>query len=211
MNICIAEHQFFILKGIEKVLCENLKCTITKVVQSSEELYSISFDTESEILILDIDMPGLNAVNTIERILNDFPEVKILALSDIETEDKIKNAMQAGAAGFVLTHSSGNELVTAIEEIYGGNQYLCENALSVLVKKKNDSLRKSPANTELSKRELQVLELICRELTNRAIADRLGISVRTVDSHRRNILRKTGSRNTAGMVSYAFKKRICKP
>lgn len=211
MNICIAEHHFFILEGIKSVLCENTKCTIIKVVQSSEEVESISFNREADILILDLDMPGLDVGKTVERILFDIPEIKILAMSDIEDEKLVKDAMQAGATGFIFMKSGGDELVSAIEEIYGGNQYLCENALSLLVKNNDSTVKKSPADGELTNRELQVLELICSEFTNREIAERLGISVRTVDSHRRNILRKTGSNNTAGMVRYAFKRRICRP
>ena len=112
--------------------------------------------------------------------------------------------MQAGASGYIFKKRGADELIKAVKEVNSGNQYLCNDTIELLVEgKKFRSTNKRAA--DLTERELQVLQLICREYINREIAEELGISVRTVDAHRRNVLQKTGAKNTAGLVKFAIK------
>ncbi len=208
LNVLIAVHHKIVRDGITKILSEEANINVIGTAKNKEEL--CPYDSKGDkidVVVLDIDIPELDSLNTVTRILQDHPNTHILAMSDNEDLQQIKDVMQAGASGYILKKRGAEELIKAIKEVYSGNQFLCNDSIAFLIEGEQVQST-SDRVADLTKRELQVLQLICREQINREIAEELGISVRTVDSHRRNLLQKTGVKNTAGLVKFAIKNNL---
>jgi DNA-binding NarL/FixJ family response regulator len=208
VNILIAVHHEIVRDGITKILSEDVEINVIGTAKNKEEL--CTYEPEGvniDIVVLDIDIPNLDPLNTITKILRDHLDTHILAMSDEEDPRRVKDVMQAGASGYILKKRGAEELIKAIKEVYSGNQYLCNDTIESLIE--GEEVRSTSERiTDLTERELQVLQLICREQINREIAEELGISVRTVDAHRRNLMQKTGVKNTAGLVKFAIKNNL---
>jgi DNA-binding NarL/FixJ family response regulator len=144
------------------------------------------------------------------QIKEKFPDVKVLALTMSNDDLHIRQMIQAGASGYIMKSAGRSELKEAILSIMNGKHYFSDEAthsiMMDLVKGKGKA--SSSEVVHITDRELEILELIIKEYTNQEIAEKLYISSRTVDAHRRNLLQKTGARNTAGLVKYAFQHNI---
>jgi DNA-binding NarL/FixJ family response regulator len=160
-----------------------------------------------DIVFMDIEMPGLGGVETTRQATQQFPGLRIIALSMYGDDDYHYRMIEAGARGFLLKNSEIQEVEAAIQEVMQGNTHFSAAILAGLIR--NLSRKKEKRSQEvLTDRETEILLHICKGLSNQEIADTLFVSKRTVDKHRENILLKTGSRNTAGLVMYAIRNGI---
>ena len=207
MKVLIAIHHQIVRDGIARILADDPEITVSGTAENREQLCSLDSKKDIDVVIMDLDIPNLDAIAAVEKVRKDHSDTRILAISDDEERRRIKSILQAGASGFICKKRSADELIQASKEIYNGNQYLCDAAISLLVSEDSSS-EPVKQDADLTAREQEVLELICEEYTNREIADKLGISVRTVDAHRRNLLQKTGVKNTAGLVKFAIRHRL---
>jgi DNA-binding NarL/FixJ family response regulator len=157
-------------------------------------------------------MPVMNGIDCTHEITKIYPQIKVLALTMLDESEHIKNMLGAGAKGYILKNSGKEELVQAIKSVMAGQNYFSNEVKDMImmemVKKKSTPGKIIGEKVPLTPRELDVLELILKEFTNQEIADKLFISVRTVDAHRRNLLEKTGARNTAGLVRFALENHL---
>jgi DNA-binding NarL/FixJ family response regulator len=159
------------------------------------------------IVFMDINMQGINGIEATRSALLLYPDLRIIALSMYSDEAYYTKMIEAGVKGFILKNSGIREVEAAVSQVSAGFNYVSQEILSSLMK--NINRASEPARTfALSEREEKVLVHICKGLSNQEIADLLHISKRTVDKHRENILLKTDSRNTAGLVIYAIKNGI---
>ncbi|ADR21173.1 DNA-binding response regulator [Marivirga tractuosa] len=158
---------------------------------------------EVDIMLTDISMPEMNGVELATEVNKSFPSVKIIALTMIKDSQYVKQMLQAGASGYLLKNAREKEIVDAVKTVYNGESYYAQEATKAIMdfmsKKKQDS-----DVVAISKREKEVLRLIIDELSNQEIADKLFISIRTVEAHKRNLMEKTGSKTLAGLVKYAI-------
>ena len=209
MKILIAVHYQIVRDGLTRILTDDPEITVSETAHSQEQLCAFLANNEIDVVIVDLDMPELDEIDTVSEVNSNYSDSHILAISNDAKAARIKSVLQAGASGFICKKRSADELIEASKEIYNGNQYLCDESISLLINE-NEDISSEPAGTtaDLTEREKEVLELICEEYINREIADQLGISVRTVDAHRRNLLQKTGAKNTAGLVKFAIKHRL---
>lgn len=156
-----------------------------------------------DIILLDINMEGLNGIDTCKLLQKEYPEGKIIAISMHKESSLIKLMLNNGAKGYVLKNAGQDEVITAIKTVYEGKLYLGDIVNDIIIKSLTNSEQSkhitNPFPT-LSRREKEVLALILKEYTTQEIADELFISFGTVETHRRNMLVKTGARNTAGLV-----------
>lgn len=154
-----------------------------------------------DVVIMDIRMPGINGVETSQIILKQQPELKILFFSLYDNPEYVAHALEMGASGYILKDTSNKIFLHAIRTVYQGKFYFIGDVTDVLVKKYLDLQKvhgnKAQANTEisLSKREEQILRMINENLSNKEIAETLNVSVRTIEAHRLNILRKFQANN----------------
>lgn len=151
-----------------------------------------------DIVLLDINMPEMNGVETCKRITKKFPDTKVIALSMHKRPSFIKRMMQYGAMGYILKDDDATEIINGIRKVVNGEKHFSLRVHD-LVLEMNLEKRKSDG-TEISEREVEVLRLISQGLTNQEIAEKLFLSFHTADSHRRNLLEKLGARNTADLV-----------
>jgi DNA-binding NarL/FixJ family response regulator len=207
MKTLIAVKYPILREGIEKVLSERPEISIKDTARNTDELLSVLPDEEC-ILILDLKILDSNGSDFVRKLLEKNQELRILAIGEDETQNQLKEIMQAGASGYIGKKQSTSELIKALQKINKGDFFLCDEAICKFYSKTGEDSGRRMAAVDLTNRETEVLSLICQELTNREIANKLSISVRTVDAHRRNILQKTGARNTAGLVKYAIKYQI---
>lgn len=165
-----------------------------------------------DLVIIDINMPVMDGIQCTSKIKEIYPEIKVLALTMLSEEQHIRQMLKAGASGYILKNSGQQELLKAIYTILSGKNYFSQEAAqAVMMDLVNDEPKESKIkleNINLTDREKDVLKLIVKEHTNQEIADKLFISVRTVDAHRRNLLQKIGARNAAGLAIYAMNNKL---
>jgi len=208
LNILIVDDHKLFREGL-KILLKNLD-DVNDVWEAPDgEVFLNMIKTcHPDLLLMDIEMPRINGIEATIKALEMFPDLKILALSMYGDEEYFQKMVDAGVCGFLLKNSEFSEVRKAITTVVQGNNYFTEEILYRLVNR----FKTKPSQTEppvtLSDRELEVLLLICKGLSNQEIADQLFISKRTVDHHRASLLTKTNTRNAASLVIYAIKHKM---
>jgi DNA-binding NarL/FixJ family response regulator len=204
--ILVDDHTLF-RNGLGRLLATDQRFEVVGEASSGAEFLALYPTLGTDVVFMDIDMPGMNGIEASERLLALDPEAKIIALSMHGEQEYYFAMVEVGAKGFLLKNSSFDEVATAVEVVAGGGTYFSQQLLSQLV----TALRHSgvaPHEEALSEREAEILPLICQGFSNQQIGDQLFISKRTVDKHRANILDKTGCKNTASLVVYAVKNNL---
>ena len=162
-----------------------------------------------DIALIDMHMPEMNGVELNELLQKKYPSVKVLVLSVYDQERFIGKMIEAGASGYLTKNCEIDELITAVNTVSKTGFYFNGVTLKAMRKalqyRSGDIRNLNNISIELTAREKEVLELLCKEFTNAEIAEKLLISTRTVEGHRNNLLLKSGSRNTAGLVIFAIK------
>jgi DNA-binding NarL/FixJ family response regulator len=157
----------------------------------------------ADIAILDINMPGMDGIETAKEIRKKFPEVKVLMVTMHKQKEFITRLVAAGVSGYILKNTGAQELYDAIRVIHEGGEFFGEEITKEIL----NSMRHQasiPETPQFSKRELEILKLLSEELTSEQIAEKLFISFHTVESHRKNMLMKGGVKNTAGLIRNAI-------
>jgi len=165
-----------------------------------------------DILLADLEMPGMDGIELNERLHQLYPSVKLVVLSVHASERLIARMIDQGASGYLTKNCDKAELMTALYTVHSTGYYLNNRVLNALRNvSRNNAVSPKSLNgvpVVLSKREKEILHLICKEYNTSEIAQRLYLSPRTVEGHRNNLLQKTGRRNTAGLVLFALKYRL---
>lgn len=162
---------------------------------------------DTDIVFMDIEMPVISGIETTRLAVERFPGIRIIVLTMYEEEEYYTKMISAGVKGFILKNSSIQEVEDAILNVMDGKNYFSQEIVAGLVSNLTRK-KKGEKQGELSEREREVLVYICKGYSNKQIADTLFLSKRTVDKHRENILLKTGTKNTAGLVMYAIQSGI---
>jgi DNA-binding NarL/FixJ family response regulator len=217
IRVLIVDDHQMIREGIRFMLESEKKKYKFHVEEATdgEEGVERAKKTNFDIIIMDYQLPRMNGVEATRAILSNNPNSKILALSNYDEYMYIDNMMRSGAKGFVLKNIGPDEIVAAIEALLAGKNYYSNDVAVKLISFEEDGMhvarmvkQKNNLAEILSSRELEVLKLIATEHTNEEIGNRLFLSKRTVDTHRQNLMRKLGVKNTAGLVKYAVELNI---
>jgi DNA-binding NarL/FixJ family response regulator len=207
IKILLADDHDIVRDGIKMLLEDEVGFEITAEAENGKEAIEACKGHDIDLIVMDISMPEMNGIEATEKIKEEFPEIKVLALTMMDEDQHIRQMIEAGASGYILKSSDKIELVDAITTILEGQHYFSDDAtqsvMMDLVKGTTKKENSDPGN--ITDREKEILELIVKQYTNQEIAEELYISTRTVDAHRRNLLQKTGAKNTAGLVTYAIK------
>ncbi len=208
IKILLADDHLMIRDGIKLMLKKSLGMEIVAEASNGAEVISYleKYASKIDIVLMDINMPEMNGIEATQIITDKFKPVKVLVLTMHAEGTYITNMLKAGALGYVLKESGTDELITAIKTVANGQKYYTNEVSVTLI----NSLMSDdkPKDSQLSERELEVLAHIATGETNKKIGDKLCISGRTVETHRRNILEKLAVKNTAEMIRYAIENRI---
>jgi len=210
IRILIADDHKMIRDGIKSMLDTNADVDVVAEADTGKKVLELCRSMSIDLIIMDINMPEYNGIEVTEILKKELPDIKVLALTMMDQDQHIRRMVEAGAYGYILKSSGSEELVEAIQAVMNGEHYFGKAATDVILKDfvHSGSKGKAAGIKELTEREREILGLICEELTNKEIADKLYISTRTVDAHRRSLLQKTGARNTAGLVKYALQNKL---
>lgn len=204
VRIVIADDHRMVRKAWELLLSECPSFKVVGQAANGAEVLRVLQEVKTDIVLMDLDMPIMNGLEATEKIRNRYPWVKVIALTQQKESGYIKKLFAAGASGFLTKNSSEEELMEAIERVVNGNRYFSKEVSEVL---SNSLLMPATEATAsetfagLSSREIEVVKLIAAGKTTSQIADTLSLSIKTVESHRRNIFKKLQVKNVAQMIS----------
>jgi len=210
--ILVDDHQL-VRTGIANLLSGEPGFEIIGEASESREMFDLLRQLQPDIAVLDITLPGLSGIEITKKLHSDYPGIRILILSMHTSEEFIFNAINSGARGYLPKNTSRRELIEAIYAIHRGEEYFAESISNVILKsyiKKAKSNATDDENKEnlLSKRELEVLKLFAEGMTNQEIADKLFISIRTVESHKNQIMARLELKTTVDLVKFAIRNNI---
>lgn len=209
IKILIADDHPFFRDGIHQLLTGQSGIDAIDEATNGKEVLNLLAKKLYDLVIMDIKMPQLSGIDATKVIQKKYPDVKVLAISMFDEQPYIVKMLKAGASGYLLKNSSKDELLKAISQIMKGENYFSPEVSDVMfshiVSGKPMDAETEELSQTLTKREVEIVKMIAEELTNVEIGDRLHISPRTVDTHRRNLLQKLKVKNTAGLVKYALK------
>jgi DNA-binding NarL/FixJ family response regulator len=210
--ILVDDHQL-VRTGIANLLSGEPGFEIIGEASESREMFDLLRQMQPDIAVLDIALPGMSGIEITKKLHNDYPGIRILILSMHTSEEFIFNAINSGARGYLPKNTSRRELIEAIYAIHRGEEYFAESISNVILKsyiKKAKSNSTDDENKEnlLSKRELEVLKLFAEGMTNQEIADKLFISIRTVESHKNHIMARLELKTTVDLVKFAIRNNI---
>ena len=212
IRIIIADDHEIFRDGFKVLLRGLAEVRLVGEAINGKELIKLTEDFQVDVVITDIKMPEMDGITATKIIKTQFPEIKIITLSMFDDDASIVDMLEAGASGYVLKNTNKAELLEAIKTVYAGNTYYCTDTSKNLVRllaqsKANERQLKQPPR--FTARELQVIELICKELTNKEVANALSLSIRTVESYKENIQEKIGAKNVVGIAVYAMRNNLC--
>ena len=206
--IIVDDHEIF-RKGLAMVINKLKNTKIVAEAANGEEFLELIDKINVDIVFMDIEMPKLNGIEATKLALKKYPKLKIVALSMFGEEEYLLNMVDAGAKGFLLKNISKEDLYRAIQLISDGKNYYSEELLSFFTRKfASPSKPQEVVDINLTKRELEVLQLIAEGYTDLEIADKLFLSQRTVNGHRANLISKTNSKNTVNLLTFAIRNGI---
>lgn len=211
IRIIIADDHNIVRDGVRSLIEDIPGYVIVGEANNGKEAVELCKNNDIDIVIMDITMPEMDGIEATEIIKDKNPDIKILALTMLIEDQHIRKMIKAGASGYILKSSGKQELLEALNAIINDQHYFSEGATQAILKELvNPVIEKSETTEsfELTERELEILKYIVDECTNQEIADKLYLSVRTVDAHRRNLLQKIGAKNTAGLVKHALKNNL---
>lgn len=210
LKILLVDDHEIIRDAIRAYFAENEEMEVTAEAGNGKEALDLLATQQFDLVLTDINMPEMDGLAMMEELRNTHPAQKVLVLSMFSDSFQIKKMIELGANGYVLKNVSKKELFEAVREVTGGNDYFSKEVYEVLIRNiaNRPAKKRLTVETKLSEREKEVLVLITQELTNKEIADKLFISTRTVETHKRNLLEKTGCKNVAGLVMYAVERQL---
>ncbi|MEQ9262924.1 MAG: response regulator transcription factor [Owenweeksia sp.] len=209
VNILIVDdHQMFI-DGIRSLLRKFKRFNIVADANSGNAaLEIIQARQDIDLVMTDISMPEMNGVELVKSIKSDFPAIKVLVLSMYHEKDAVDEIIMAEAEGYVLKNTGKQELANALDKIVDGGTHYSSQVINTMFSKVKEERAIRASLQNLSEREIEVLKLITEELSSQEIGDKLFISKRTVDSHRKNLLQKTNTKTVVGLIKFAYQNRV---
>lgn len=206
--LVIDDHQL-IIDGMKFVLQDEEDVVFAGGAANMEEALSFLKNNYVDVVLADISMPKHSGIEITKKIKELYPDIQVLALTMHEDISMISKMVDAGACGYILKRTNMNELIDAIKVAASGGKYLSSEIQAILMENLggNTGITVIPddATAPLSARELEILNLIAKEFSNEQIAEKLFISERTVETHRRNIFTKTKTKTIVGLIKYAIK------
>lgn len=214
IRVVIVDDHKIIRVGLRGLLEREQDIEVMGEAENADAVMTILATQPADVVLMDIDLGDSDGIATTRKIKELYPAIYVLGLTMHEESDYIIKMLEAGASGYLLKNAGREELLAAIHTVAKGDSYFSQKVSATLLQaitRQKETLaepKKPLIQSPLSEREIEVLRLIAQEYSNGEIADKLFISIRTVDTHRRNLLEKLHVKNTVGLVKYAIEKGI---
>lgn len=208
LKIAIADDHVLVINGIKAMLDKHKAMDVLFSSTCASDLMHELAAQQPDVLLLDIQMPDMNGIEACRIIHKKYPDVKVIALTNFEQSSYVKQMLRSGAAGYLLKNIDNKTLITAIETVIQNKPFIQDEIKNNMLNEVLSGTKSTSHGISLTKREVEILGLVAKELSNQQIADKLFISVRTVQTHRINLTQKLGVHNTAGLVKEAFKRGL---
>lgn len=203
IRVAIADdHQLF-LDGLKLIFGRHPSISIVEEALTGGRLLEVLDTQEIDLVITDLCMPGYKGTDLVKAIKHRHPQVKVIVLTMHNEEEIVSEILHAEAEGYILKNSPKADLLAAVNDIIDGKTHYDEEVLNLFLKRARKEKKAIEKTASLTERELEVLGLIMQEFTSREIAEKLFISKQTVDTHRINIMQKTGAKTLVGLIRYA--------
>ena len=213
LRILIADDHTLFRQGLRTLIDAEPDMKVVAEAATGTEAIEKAAEVHPEIVLLDIAMPGISSFEATRQIRKQNPYTKVLLLTMYDDEDYLVEGVEAGASGYVLKDTPADQLITAIREVARGGSYLSPRMLGQLVDDFRSRLRngsRTPRSAMLTPREREVLKLLAEGCSTKEIANELNVSVKTVEAHKFNLMRKLNIHNRAQLIQYAIQKKIIK-
>ena len=215
ISVLLVDDHNIVRQGLKALLTAEGDITVAAEAQTGREAVQLAAKIHPEVVVMDLAMPLLNGWEATRQILKVAPTAKILVLSTYDSDEHVQQAIAAGAAAYLIKQTAAADLVKAIREVRKGNAYFSPpiaqrlRERTYLANSATNPEQPAPApNVELTLREAEVLQLIAEGFANKQIAGELGLSVKTVEKHRQQVMNKLGIHDTASLVRHAVAKGI---
>ncbi|MGI0117166.1 response regulator transcription factor [Zooshikella sp. RANM57] len=205
IRILLVDDHVLVQEGIRARLSQQSNLDVVAVASDGESALQKIENTPIDVVLMDISMPGMNGIQVLQRIKSWYPDLVVLILTMHDSREYLLSALRSGASGYVLKDVSATELINAIEVVFHGGTYLSRTVSQTLLDSEKEA---TIPNIPLTPREQMVLALLAEGEGSKHIAEKLHISVRTVETHRQKIKRKLGINSTAELTRYAIEHNL---
>ncbi|MGH9535207.1 MAG: response regulator [Terriglobales bacterium] len=212
-RILLTDDHTLFRQGLRNLISAELDLEVVGEARNAEEAVAKARELTPDLVVMDIGMPGLSSFEAVRRMRKERPELKALFLTMYDDEDYLAECLEAGGSGYMLKDAPAEQLILAIREIRRGGKYLSPPILARLVEDlrcRRPEERFKPRLSTLTPREREVLKLLAEGLSVKEIAARLDLSIKTIEAHKFNLMRKLDIHNKAQLVQYAIKRKIIK-
>jgi len=205
IKVILVDDHHIVLDGLESLLTQEPEFQVLASLHSGEEVLEVLKSQQPHILLTDFSLPGISGIDFVRQVKRLYPQIRIIVLSMHDESHIIKSVLKEGVEGYLLKNIQHSELKSAIRHVAQGLPYVSPEVTRLLM----DEMNKPKDEPELlTERELDVLRLIAKEFSNKEIADKLFISERTVETHRKNIFRKTKTSSLVGLIKFAYEHKM---
>lgn len=208
IRVLIVDDHAIVREGICSLLARHKDIQVIGQAADGQRALELASQLVPDIILMDIQMSGMNGLEATREIHKRFPRTRVLVLTQYENKEYVLPLLRAGAVGYIPKSARANELVNAIRTVYTEGAYLPPRITQTVVTSLSESATMPAEASPLTEREIQVLRLVAEGLNSREIAERLSISVKTVDTHRANMMEKLGAHNTAELIKIAIQKKL---
>jgi DNA-binding NarL/FixJ family response regulator len=210
IKILLADDHQLILDGINLLVKDAPDIDVVDEANHGEEVLDVLSRRKIDVVLMDVNMPVMDGITTTREIKENYPDVRVLALTMVNEGPIITKMLDAGAAGYILKNTNKDELLSAIRKVAAGNKYFSSDVSETMMnnfasaKEKMKNAQNSILRDHLTSREIEIIKLIVEGYSNAEIAEKLIRSPRTIDTHRTNIMKKINVHNIAGLIKYAM-------
>ncbi|MCD4698644.1 MAG: response regulator transcription factor [Bacteroidales bacterium] len=208
IRVLIADDHQLLIDGIKATLEDVEEINVVKGVHNGNDVLKFLERRSVDVILMDINMPEMDGLECTKIIAKEYPKIKIVAISQFNERRFIKQMINYGASGYLLKDSSKKEIVDAIKSVVEGKQYLSDRISEKLLGRVDYKVKKNSLFFKITGREQEILTLICKEYSSQEISEKLLISFHTVESHRSNLITKSGAKNSIGLVKWAIENEL---
>ena len=208
IRVLVADDHRIVREGLVRILAETGECEVVGEAEDGVRAVALAEELRPQVAVVDVSMPRLSGIEAVRRIKEKLPRTAVLVLTVHDEEEYVVQMIKAGASGYLVKDSAGEELLDAVRALAAGETYFGPQASQVLAEQYRRPKDFSDPYGELTNREREVFHLVVAGSTTKEVARELGVSFKTADNHRNRVMRKLGVRNTAELVRYAAKKGL---